>query len=286
MPRNPSSPSSRTNSRRKCWCSKSSSIDRQDALLRESAGARRCHSRSSSVRSASRSNTASMRGAVAVIVRVLPGRVGRVEPVGAVVLARARAAGCGTRPRLAARRIGLATERCGASGSPTVATGSSPSDSANANASATSFTRPAGTPRREHRSTQWAADAVASAASSSACSSIAVGDPCAALVANRASSARPGIAEHARERAELPVVADGDHELAVGGAEHAYGAMLGCALPSRRGAVARRRASSRAWFASAESRLCSRFTSTSWPTPGAVALAQREQDRRRPRSAR
>ena len=95
--------------------------------------------------------------------------------------------------------------------------GSSPSASANANASPTSLMGPAGTPAPPRRATHSAASASANAASSSAVRSSRCSRR-SRFVAKRASSASPGRADGAAQPPEQRVVAAGDREVGVGGA--------------------------------------------------------------------
>ena len=274
MPRNPSSPSSRTNSRRKCFCSKSSSIT---GRMRSCAKrrARCCHSRSSSSRSASRSNTASMRGAVTVIMG--PSVVRFAGASRRRRARRARAAGCGIGGGPASRPIGFAIERWG--GRAVVAEldhGLEPEGLGEREGLGHVVHEPGGHARPREVVDPVRGGCRGERGLDRLVQLVAVRDPV-GVRREPGVVGEAGCAEHARERAELLVVAHGDHELAVGGAEHRVrrDRRVRVAHPARRRAGRERRGR---LVRERREQALQQVHLDELAHAGAVAVAQREED--------
>ena len=206
-------------------------------------------------------------------------RGGCLEPVGARVLVergRSGSVGGGAGREADGVRDGAARVRARLGIS---ATGSSPSDSANAIASATSFTSPAGTPTAVSAATQWSADAAARRCSMSAVQLGAVRDAVGVRREPRIVVGEcPESAEHrSASAAELLVVADRDDELAIGGVEHRVGGDARVRVAEPAGRVAGGEGRGRLVRERREQAL-HEVHLDELARAGAVALAQGEQD--------
>ena len=188
---------------------------------------------------------------------------------------RARAAAGRSRPGSRRSVIGLRTDGTVSPSAPTCTTGSSPSSSAKATPSLTVLIGPAGhAGADEQRRNHSMRVRVARPLDEQRAQRVAVDG--AVLVAGEARVVgQLGDAEHAAQRAELPVVARGDDDVAVGRRQRRRtGTGSGASCPCGYG-VTPAATTALAWLTSPDSAEDSRLTSTCCPSPVAVAVAQR-----------
>ena len=162
----------------------------------------------------------------------------------------------------------------------------SPSRCASANASRTSLTGPARARRRRSARARARPRVRARTAARAPPTSASRCSTRAGLVAKRASAASAAQPSAAAERLELAVVADRDDDLAVGRRERLVRRDARVAVAHPRRGPPRRRGSPDAWLTSAGEQRAHQRDLGALPEAAALALAQRREDRRPPRTGR